>query len=119
MSPLGSVKLVGGYADPLVDENTLRDPGRIRKYEEVTNLLFDRLNVIFPGALAPGHPRSAVLVEDVKRHRSESMIRVQGVFSHVSGSDARDGCSGGLGYSPVARSQAGGGPAVQEGHSPR
>jgi hypothetical protein len=46
----GAVELIGGYPDPLFDEDTLRNASGVRVTEEFTHLLLDRLYLVFTGA---------------------------------------------------------------------
>ncbi|GGL68066.1 hypothetical protein GCM10010095_61180 [Streptomyces anthocyanicus] len=95
---LGPVELVGGDSHPLLGEDILGNAGRIGVIENFANLLLDRLNFIFPGALSPGHTRLTVLVQDVEWHRRKPAVGVQGVGAYVSGGDAQDGDSCWSGY---------------------
>ncbi|PAK28002.1 hypothetical protein CJD44_00695 [Streptomyces sp. alain-838] len=95
---LRAVEFIRGDSYPLLDENALRDAYRIGVAEQFADLLLDWLDLIFAGALPPGHPRSPVLIEDVERHGGEPVIRVQGVVSDISGRHAQYRYPGGGGY---------------------
>lgn len=62
---LGPVKFIRRDADPLFDEYILGDALGVGVAEEFPDLLLDRFDLVFPGALAPGHALLPVLVEDV------------------------------------------------------
>src|SRR2546423_10573726 len=95
---LGPVELVGGDANPLLDEYPLRDTGGIGVAEEFANLLLDRLNFVFARALAPGHPILAVLIEDIQGHGSETACWIEGGVADVSRRYTQDGESYRCGY---------------------
>lgn len=95
---LGPVEFIGRYADPLIDEHALRDAQRMRVSEKFPDFLLDRFDLVFTGALSPGHPGSAVLVQDVERHGCETVFRVECVIADISRGDVYDGYACRFGY---------------------
>src|SRR5258707_269026 len=95
---LGPVEFIGGDSDPLLDEHPLRDTRRVGVPEDFPDLLLDRLDFIFAGALASRHTRAPVFIEDIERHRRESMIGVECTLPDVSRGDSQDRYAGRLRY---------------------
>jgi hypothetical protein len=96
VSVLGSMEFIGRDADPLLDEHSLGDWCWVGVPEQFADLLLYWLDFIFARALSAGHPRSAVLIEDVERHGSEPVIRVQCIAANVAGCDTGNRYTGRL-----------------------